>query len=248
VLGSGAGTCSLPLNAAGTWTISAAYQGSTNFQASSGTRTQIVNQADTTTTVTLSPTSSVTGQDVTVNVSVAASGSGSGTPSGTVNVTAAKDGGGSASCPAVIDLASGSGSCTLALPSAGDWTVSGTYSADTNFKASTGTKDITVGKATTSLSITGHTPAPSTVGSAVTVSFNLGVTAPGSGTPTGLVTVTATIKVSGTDYVETCSATGAAGTCNLTLSQAGTWALTAAYPGDTSFRSATSTNVNHIVY
>ena len=246
-LSSGSGSCNLTLNAAGTWTLSAAYQGSTSFETSSGSAAQTVNAAGTATTVTLSPTSSVTGQEVTVSVSVSPSGSGAGTPAGTVSVTATKSGGGSVSCPSDIVLSGGSGSCKLALPAVGTWTVSATYSGNTNFNTSTGYKTIAVGKAATTLSITGHTPSPSAVDGVVTVTFNLAVASPGGGTPTGLVTVTAKIKVSGTDYEKTCSASGSVGTCGLTLSQLGTWKLSAAYPGDSDFQSVTSAEVNHTV-
>ena len=246
-LDSGSGNCSLTLPTAGTWSIKAAYQGTTDFDPSYGTKDQTVDPSGTATTVDLDPNSSVTGQSVTVDVTVAPTGSGGGIPAGTVSVTATKSGGGSVSCPSAIVLNNGSGSCTLALTAAGDWTVSAVYSENTNYNTSTGTDNITVGKATTNLSISGHTPSPSTSGSVVTVSFNLAVTSPGSGTPTGLVTVKATTKVSGTDYEETCTATGSVGECDLVLSPAGTWKLSATYPGDDNFNSKTSADVDHTV-
>ena len=246
-LGSGSGSCNLTLDSAGSWTISAAYQGTSSFETSSATKTQTVNKADSSTAVVLNPTASVVGQSIDVAVTVSASYPGSGTPTGTVSVTATRSGGGTASCTQDINLTTGTGSCTLVLSTAGTWTVSGAYSGDANFNSSTGTKAITVGKATTDLTITGHTPSPSALGESVTVSFDLTVASPGGGTPTGPVAITATIKISSTDYVETCSASPSVGSCDLTLSQSGTWKLSAAYPGDSNYTSDTSADVNHTV-
>lgn len=74
-------------------------------------------------------------------------------------------------------------------------------------------------------------PAVATValGTAVTANF----TVTGSPTPTGTVTVT--------DGVVSCSATVAAGTCNLTPTTAGTKTLTATYAGDSNYGTVTAT-------
>src|SRR5207245_5759081 len=90
----------------------------------------------------------------------------------------------------------------------------------------------TVGAASTTTAITGHTPNPSAVGQAVAVTFT--VTSSG-GTPTGNVTVS--------DGAATCTGTVAAGTCNLTPTTAGAKTLTATYGGDANFGGSTSAGV-----
>jgi hypothetical protein len=68
--------------------ITAVYNGDTNFTGSttSSTVSQVVNAADTTTTLTSSPNPSTHGTSVTFTATVAALTPGSGTPTGTVNI------------------------------------------------------------------------------------------------------------------------------------------------------------------
>src|SRR5207249_8704984 len=95
---------------------------------------------------------------------------------------------------------------------------------------------ITLSAASTTTAITGHTPDPSVVGQAVTVTYT--VTSAG-GTPTGTVTVS--------DGTDTCSGTVAAGTCTLTPASAGTKTLVATYEGNPSFATSTSAGASHTV-
>jgi hypothetical protein len=245
VLNSGSGNCNLVLPSAGEWTITAAYQGTDTFDTSSGSKTQTVNKANTATTVTLPTTSIVVGQSFTVSVAVAASSPGSGTPTGKVVVTAKKDNV-TVNCSADIDLASTLKTCTISLPSVGEWTVTGAYSGDDNFNTSSGSSTKTVAQATTTLVIT-TSPSPSTNGQTVSVIFDLRVVAPGSGTPTGSITATAKIKVTGTDYEVPCTGSVANGSCSFILSQLGTWKVSATYPGDPNYKNITSSEINHTV-
>src|SRR5207245_4196027 len=63
--------------------------------------------------------------------------------------------------------------------------------------------------------------------------------APGSGTPTGNVTVS--------DGTQSCSASVAAGSCSIGFSSAGGRNVTATYPGDGNFATSTSTAVSQTV-
>jgi len=63
---SGAGSCNITPNAVGDWVIKADYLGDSNFNTSTNNVTQTVNKVATTTTVTVSPTPSVVGQQVQV--------------------------------------------------------------------------------------------------------------------------------------------------------------------------------------
>ncbi|MDO9086896.1 MAG: Ig-like domain repeat protein [Anaerolineaceae bacterium] len=245
VLNAGSGNCNLILPTAGEWTITAVYEGTTIFDTSSGSKAQTVNKANTTTTVTLPTTSIVVGQSFTVSVAVAASSPGSGTPTGKVVVTAKKDNV-TVNCSADIDLASTLKTCTISLPSVGEWTVTGAYSGDDNFNTSSGTSTKTVAQATTTLAIT-TSPSSSIIGQTVNVIFDLKVVAPGSGTPTGSITATAKIKVTGTDYEVPCTGSVANGSCSFILSQLGTWKVSATYPGDSNYKNVTSSEINHTV-
>ena len=98
---------------------------------------------------------------------------------------------------------------------------------------------VTVGKASTTTSITSDTPDPSTQGQAVTVQYTVAVSAPGAGTPSGNVTVS--------DGVDSCTGTVAAGQCSITLNTSGSRTLTATYQGDGSFSGSTSADEPHTV-
>src|SRR6185295_14113539 len=63
--------------------------------------------------------------------------------------------------------------------------------------------------------------------------------APGSGTPTGTVTVS--------DGTQSCSASVAVGSCSIAFSSTGGRTVTASYPGDGNFASSTSAAVSQTV-
>src|SRR5205814_7787954 len=114
------------------------------------------------------------------------------------------------------------------------------YPGDGNFATSTSTVvGHTVNAASTTTTITAHTPNPSAVGQAVSFTFTVVPNAPGSGTPTGNVTVSY-----GT---QSCSASVAAGSCSIAFSSAGGHGVTASYPGDGNFATSTSTAVSQTV-
>jgi hypothetical protein len=98
---------------------------------------------------------------------------------------------------------------------------------------------LTVNKAQTATTITGHTPAQSEAGQAVTVQYAVTVLAPGSGTPTGNVTVSSD--------GDSCTGTVAAGSCSITLTSRGDKSLVAVYEGDTNMEGSTSAAVSHRV-
>ena len=94
-------------------------------------------------------------------------------------------------------------------------------------------------QASTTTTIMADTPDPSAVGQAVTVQYTVAVVAPGTGTPTGTVTVS--------DGVDSCVGSVAAGTCAITLHTVGSRTLTASYAGDGNFAGSTSAGVAHSV-
>jgi hypothetical protein len=177
---------------AGGHSVSAAYSGDSNFNASSGMLpTQTVNLAtlaDTTTTVSSSMNPSPLGEIVTFTAVVSPSGS-SGSPTGSVTFTID----GKALPAAGLSVVGGQDQAQVATTtlSLGPHTISAAYSGDASFNPSTG--HLPTQTITTALVATVTTPSsslnPSTFGQPLT--FTAVVTAPSSqGTPTGTVTFT----------------------------------------------------------
>ena len=223
-----AGSCSITFASAGAKTLTATYAGDANFNGStSAGEPHQVNppaKADTTTTITSdTPDPSVVGQSVTINFTVTSS---SGTPTGNVTVSD-----GTQSCTATL----AAGSCSITFASAGAKTLTATYAGDANFNGSSSAGEPhQVDKADTTTTITSDTPDPSTVGEVVTVKYTVVAKAPGAGTPTGSVTVS--------DGVDSCTATVAAGQCDITFSTTGSRTVTATYGGDTTFNGSSDTS------
>jgi len=112
-----------------------------------------------------------------------------------------------------------------------------------DYTVATNSVAITVNQVASTTAITSNTPNPSVVSQSVTVGFSVAsASSTGYGVPTGAVTVTASTG-------ETCSAVLSSGTgsCALTFSSSGSPKLTAAYGGDTNFKSSTSAKVTQTV-
>lgn len=222
--------------ATATFTASAAGAGSgtATVQNGAGIASITINKGDTTTSLFAdTPDPSVTGQPVTVNFSVASLvGSVPTAPAGNVTVSD-----GTVSCTASI----AAGQCTLTFSSSGVKSLTATYAGDANFNESTSSPAVshTVNPANTTTTISADSPDPSAAGQAVTVNFNVAAVGPGSGTPTGNVTVS--------DGVDSCTGTIASGTCSLTLTTGGSRTLTATYAGDTTFNGSTLAGEPHTV-
>src|SRR5205814_9972469 len=99
--------------------------------------------------------------------------------------------------------------------------------------------NITANKAATSPAIVSDLPDPSVVGQAYTVTYSVGVSAPGAGTPAGTVTVT--------DGSANCTGTLPATSCQLASTTAGAKSLTATYNGSTNFNGSVSATAAHQV-
>ena len=176
-----------------------------------------------------SPDPSVTGQNVGVNVTV--SSAGASVPTGSVNITGANS-----NCS--ITLAAGTGSCNVKFTSTGAKTLTATYTGDATHQGSSTTTGHTVNKANTTTTITSDNPDPSNTGQNVTVNFTVTVNSPGSGTPTGNVTVS--------DGSASCTASVATGSCIIKMKITGNRTLTATYAGSSKFNGSSDTE-NHQV-
>ncbi len=233
----GAASCSMISTSSGSKNISAAYSGSTSYIISTAaTVSHTVNKASTSTTITAdTPDPSVTGQPYTVSFKVAAVSPGSGYPDGSVTVSD-----GSASCSGV--LASGSGSCALTSTSAGAKTLTAAYgTASLNYLTSSGTTTHTVNKASSKTSITSNLSTATVIGQNYSVSVSVSSVSPGTGTPTGSVTVA--------EGANTCTVTLASGigSCSLPSVSTGTKTISASYIGDGSYNTSSAASVSHTV-
>ena len=173
------------------------------------------------------------GQSVTFTAMVTASG---GTPTGTVTFYDGANALGTGTLNS-----SGQATLSTAALSGGTQTITAVYGGDGKFVASTSVGFAqTVNKAYTTSAITAQSANPSVAGQPVTVSFRVSPVAPGSGTPTGNVTVS---DGSG----DSCTGTVAAGGCSLVFPTVGAKTLTASYAGRSNFNSSTSASVAHKV-
>ncbi|MCL5952595.1 MAG: Ig-like domain repeat protein [Chloroflexi bacterium] len=206
--------------AVGMHSITALYSGDASFSASAGVQTENVEKASTTTVISShEPSPSVVGEVVIVTYMVAINVPGGGTPSGSVTVSD-----GISSCVGTI----AAGSCAITFASTGGKVLTATYTGDGNFHGITSASVVhTVNMANTTTTITGPSPASSAVGRTVRVSYAVRADPPGSGSPSGSVSIS--------DGVVGCSDVVAAGGCEITFTSVGRKTLTATYSGDDNF-------------
>jgi hypothetical protein len=195
--GAPSATYSGTLSAGTSHSLSAVYQGDSNYlKTTSNVIPTTVGTAPTTTVVSASATSAAYGQSVTLNITVTGSTLVNGTqPTGTLTFTGA----GSTTTSAV---SGGSASVTLNNLAVGTYTIGTTYSGDTNYAASTGnTVNVTVTQATASLN-----PSISTTSftNGSTATLTVTVTLPGNAQlPSGSTFVATIVGVTGASYTGT---------------------------------------------
>lgn len=223
----------------GMHTITAVYGGDTNFTGSQGSTGQTVNQIETATSVASSVNPSVFGQNVTFTATVTF-GAAPFIPTGSVTFF---DGGSPIGSGPIN--AQGVATFSTSTLNVAAHTITASYSGDTNFAASTSAPlSQTVNRAATSTSVISSVN-PSVVGQDVTFTVTVAAVAPGTGTPTGIVSFLdgATPIGSGT--------LNAQGQATLTTASltVGSHNITAIYGGDTNFtgsQGSTSQTVNTI--
>jgi hypothetical protein len=217
----------------GSHSITAVYNGDSNFNTStSSVLTQTVNKGDTTTALTSSNNPSVYGQSVTFTATVTATAPAAGTPSGTVtfkdgtsNVTGCTN-------PATLN-GSGVATCATSTLAAGTHSITAVYGSDTNFNGSTSPPvSQVVNKASTTTAVSMSPTAFSGPGQSVTLTATVSSTTP---TPTGTVTFYDGTKNLGTAPL---NSSGVA-TFTTTL-DAGPHTITATYSGDSNYSASTS--------
>jgi hypothetical protein len=221
----------------GTHNIVATYTSdSSTFLGGSGTLSQEVDMASTSTGLTSSANPAVFGQPVTLTASVGALAPGAGTPTGTVTFADGTTTLGSAV------LSGGMASTTTSGLSVGGHNLTASYGGDGNFNPSGGTLTETVNKAPTAAAV-GSSANPSVFGQTVTFSATICPLAPSSNPtqlPSGAVTFTADGAATPFD-TETISATSAPAGCEAATSIAvgslsvATHPISVSYLGDANF-------------
>ncbi len=231
----GASSAAVPLDAngqatlttsalrAGTHTIQAAYGGDTHHEPDVGTAVLVVNPATTNLSLTSSTSSPVFGQPVTLTASitpiegVAPTGSILFRRGVTVLATVALD-------------ATGSASFTTSALAAGTHDIVAQYFGDASYSAADANHQVTVGKASTSMSVVASA-SPSAAGASVTLTATITAVAPGAGTPTGSVTFRAGTTIFGQSAVSN-DGTAKISTASLPV---GDTEIEATYSGDDDF-------------
>jgi Big-like domain-containing protein len=180
----GKATLSTSTLAVGAHAITATYNGSTIFLAStSAVLAHAVNKAASSTAVTSSHNPSVFGQSVSFTATVTAVAPGTGTPTGSVTF---KNG---LAVLGSVSLISGKATFSTSALTVGAHSVTAVYNGSVDYNTSTSSVlTQTVNKAATSTALT-SSPNPSTLGQTVTFKVTVAAVAPGSGAPTGSVTL-----------------------------------------------------------
>ena len=225
--------------AVGSHVITAQYNGDSNFQASSGTMSELVSTDATTTTITSGTNPSSYGQAVTYTVSTSFVLSNLGTPAGLVTLY---DG---STVLASAYLSKGSAQFTVSSAIAGTHSITAQYAGTSNYAASTSAAlTQTVNPCATTLSVSAS-PNPSSVGQSVALQGTLQSTY-------GLVSTGGTITFYnngtqlGSVVIQTNNINQQSGgiqiafvTANTAILPVGSQAITAKYSGDSNLQAST---------
>lgn len=228
MLSNGAASFSSSSLAPGSHSLTVTYAGDGTHAGASSTVTQVVNKAPTVTGLASSSAPSVSGQSVTFTATV--SSSISGTPSGTV--TFSSDG---IALGGAVTLANGVATFTTKQLAVATHAITAVYGGDTLYATSTASAlSQEVDKAATTTSVVSSN-SPSLVGATVTFTAVVGVTSPGTGTPSGSVA----FFLDGTPLGSGTLASGTATYSTSALAK-GTHSITAVYGADGSFAGSQS--------
>jgi hypothetical protein len=223
----------------GSHTITASYSGDSKFQVSSGSSTQMVSQAATSTALTSSAT--VSGQQIVFRATVRTVAPGTGTPTGTVDF---KDGATDLT-PGGVKLSAGEATFSTTTLAVGSHTITALYSGDADYttsQANDAPAPQVVNKDASHTVLTSF-PDPAVFGQVVTFTVIVRSVPLGSGTPTGTVTFLDGTKTLGS---MTLDSTARATFSTASLSR-GNHAISVNYSGDGKFLASADTNFGETV-
>jgi hypothetical protein len=233
------------LSGIGAHTISANYGGVSNtFNTSSSTAVATLGKASVTISGPATQPGFSIGQAGSVTITVAGSATTLAVPLGTLSYSLLNSSGTSvgSGMPA-LTAGSSSSTASIAIPgtlASGIYTISLTYSGDSNYLATSTAAaiQVTIGPATPTIGLT-STPNPAMITTAVT--FTAAV-ASSAGTPTGTVSF-----LEGTTLLGAVALSGGAAAFTTSSLAAGTHTITAAYAGDANFATVTSSPVTEVI-
>ncbi len=221
------------------YAITATYAGDANFITSTSPASNLTVTGNSTTDLSISPSSVAYGNETSVIFTVTVTPLKTGTPTGTVTV--------SSSSITLCSTPLTSDTVTCSLPndtflgaSSTPYAARATYTGDTNFNASQSvSSSLTVTKATTGTSLS-VTPSPVTYGGESVASFTASTTPEPvfAGTPTGSITVAA----GGHTLCTITLSSAMSCTTGQTTLDAGSYTVTAVYSGDPNFQSSSGTD------
>jgi probable HAF family extracellular repeat protein len=242
----GTASLSIPSLGVGSYSLTAIYSGNNLYGSStSPALSQAVNQANTSTTLSSSTSTSVVGDNVTFTAQVSVQSPGSGTPAGTVTFLD----GTSSLGTGTLD---GSGTATLSTSSLseGSHDITAQYGGDTDLAGSTSSVLAQNVSSNTPIVTLNSSPNPSSYGQDVTFSVTVQPQG-GSGVPTGSVTFYDNGAQIGSATLYYGAASFTTSTLPVNASCAGGEAsghqITATYSGDDHYGSATSNTVAQTV-
>jgi hypothetical protein len=254
----GTAQCSTSALAVGTTAIVAIYSGDTNYSGSSGTLSEVVNAAASSTVVTSGTNPSVYGQSVTFTATISGeygqiTGRSSKGGARAQNVTGSVTWSSNTGCgsTAVTSGNPGVATCTTTSLPAGNNTITATYSGDGNHGVSAGSVSQTVNQASTSISVTSVSPAAEDYGADAPVTITAVLSWTGSGVAPTAADVTISGNGHGTYGSTSCgTASGNTITCTATYTPTssdleGFYTESAAFSGDGNYTSSSSAQTNN---
>jgi hypothetical protein len=165
----------------GSHAVTASFNGSTDYEPSESSITQVVEKAQTQLTLTSTLNPAPYGSPATLSAVVKAIAPGAGTPPGTVTFSEGS------TILAIVPLSGTTAKYALKSLAPGSHEIIATYSGNPDYESSAASISETIAKATTTLTLTSSkNPAPK--GSSGTLKATVKALAPGAGTPSGAVT------------------------------------------------------------
>ena len=242
-------TMALTAGANSPYSVSATYTGNATFQSSTGTMSQPVYTA-TTTTVSAQPASPTSGQQVVLTASVAPAPDG-----GTVAWNITYGSGNSLTCNSTTTLSGGSATCTVSagiLQAANSpYTVTATYSGDPLYATSTGTLRLSVGQGSSTTTATAVVTSSGSSEGATDMATVAGASGiPPTGTVTFYICANTTSGCSSSTQgamqvgTATSLSSGQASSASYPVTSGSSYCFAAYYGGDSNYLSSSDTSID----